>query len=468
MAIAEESKLMCCAKYGLHQGKFAQLPTIEDYTVLKQTAFSVAIQPEINLLKENKQSQLCITVPCLGFTDPAFDYALSPWFAVPISLCGFIAQDNQCLSRAKVIGTDINGMDYPLLMDPFGKIDYDLITTHLSKKSDIVTPLKTISFIYSDAQVLNGQGLMPLEQLSTHIEFMLARAMPSFTLILSVRDKRQIILSQREVQYQPQREAPLSTLHASYQDNSFSITYRTQNKAHDFANTRARLEVRIPTQKELSYHYMHANQSGDHGEMIIHHYFGIGSLAKAILIESLIPKTHFIDKLLKDAPFAGKTDRINAFKENAWHGSQLYYELLKGLMNGSVPLHALKAYFVDEVTLKHHVKGISLTALDRQDKFIVQTLKELFKKPQAKFEFIDALDRLLSRDPLEIDLCMRIQLQGAPLQHLPEIKAYLLVENEQVITQYENSAKMNQETHQNEYKAPLQENQPIGMSLPKN
>lgn len=445
MTTPKSSKLSCSAKYGFHQGKFAQLPTLEDYIVLKPNAWVIDIEPELTMLKENKHSQLCITVPCLGFSDPAFDYSLYPWFATPLSIAGLIATDNQCLSRAKVIGTDINGVQYPLLMDHFGKIDYEKIESQLDN-TPIVTSLKAISFIYTDAQILNGQGLMPLPNRSEKLELMLARALPSFNITLTVFHQKQIILGKRECHYQTKHQAPKTFLNVGYQNEgenqALKIQYQTRIKAHDFAHTRARLEIQVPMQDGMIYRYGEHCQAGRGEALIINHYFGIGSLAKAILTESLIPKTHFIDKILEKAHFSKKKLHVNAFAENAWHASQLYYELLKGLMNGSVPLCSLNEYFVDETTLKHHVQSISLGALDRQDKFILQTLKDQLKKPHSKAGFVDALDKLLCLDPLKIDIEALLQLQGQKLSAHGDITAVLVVENEQDIRQYTNTAKV--------------------------
>jgi len=151
------------AKYGLQGQSFAILPTLKTYQFLKHKAVdsvSFDIQKEMSLLASMPDSTLRITIPTTGFTDLTLDYAPWPRFAIPLSVNGYVAdENNKAPAKIMAFGKDIAGNVYPLLRNDEGKIDLTLIEKHREGKA-FFTTLSAISYVFS-VQQLHGVDLVP-------------------------------------------------------------------------------------------------------------------------------------------------------------------------------------------------------------------------------------------------------------------------------------------------------------------
>lgn len=155
-------------KFGLHDKHFATLANFNDFHQILEWSggldhlINLDIHPELGHLASTVLD-FFIKVPTLGFTDPAFDYDMRPWFAVPIGLNGFgstVAQPWSSLAK-NIIGVDLLGNQYPLLLNEKHQIDYEAIAAS-QQGEKLFTTLKALIYVYSPQQLIAGEGLTPL------------------------------------------------------------------------------------------------------------------------------------------------------------------------------------------------------------------------------------------------------------------------------------------------------------------
>lgn len=191
------------ARYGLHGKKFGQLLYAEEINNLANRLLAVDISPELEILASNPASSLQIKIPTLGFSDPIFDYSVKPFFLLPASINGYCAHPkNAGLSSAKLYGVDLLGVKYQILLNPYGKFDYDLIESFIDpeKNSTISTTLSSLIYEYKEFQVLNGQGLLNFAGLANKLQFVMPEYISDLANIeLSILNKFGTKLSHRKI-----------------------------------------------------------------------------------------------------------------------------------------------------------------------------------------------------------------------------------------------------------------------------
>lgn len=425
------------AKFGLHEGHFAELPLLWEYQQGKaiygnssNTWLSIDITPELALLDKNEGQELSISVPMLGFTDPILDYSLLPMFAVPFSIHGLVALDNNPgLSRAKVIARDIADNVYPLLSNPKGKIDYGLIEASLSG-SDIFSHLKEITYIYTRAQLIESQGLQPLTSRPPVLEMLLSKSGMPFSLTLSVKDKNQNLLSKREIQYQGHSiSLPRGQLLALWQNdgitNNLHIHYQTSQSQTLQEGYRARIDFDIPMQEGVEYSCKQTGSSISKSSKILRftHYFGLSGKTYKMLAKCIIPFENFKNVLLNKKNKAKNRSNLNCYEKHQAVISVLYEYLIQGIVNQSVPLFALSPYFVQADEIQKALQSLDLDLFDKHDQFV---LKQLY---QFTLNFIDEVDRLLSMANQTIDIRFIVQTKNNNISSDMLISANLQIDS---------------------------------------
>ncbi|MBN9289425.1 MAG: hypothetical protein BGO43_10565 [Gammaproteobacteria bacterium 39-13] len=415
-------KLPLNAKFGLHGGAFGFLPTSVEYFQLKvhfarnENAFFVMdISPELTLLNELTGAELSMTVPTLGFTDPSCDYSLDPFFAVPISINGFVANSaNPGLSRAKIVATDIAGETYPLLSSPSGEIDYEQIQQHVGKEVQLFTPLEKITYIYTQSQLQKGLGLHHVPGILTQnkVEWLLANRELSFFITLKITHNGQII-HQRKVRCHAKEVLPTTKISATWKGDrqgELKIHYKANFPISIKGSHRFQVDFDIPLQEGVEYHWQ--------GSAIARHEkastlkltqsFGLSAKALDLVVKSVISSAYFRQRLL--AHMVKKEAHIfNVYSKRQDVIAILYDHLIRGVLNQSIPIFALGAFFVEGEALNATVATWDLTSFDKHDQTILKRLSNHLENNDISREnFINSVDELLciTTEPLEITLVL--------------------------------------------------------------
>ncbi|MBI2792694.1 MAG: type I secretion C-terminal target domain-containing protein [Gammaproteobacteria bacterium] len=436
--------LNLCAKFGLHEGHFAELPSLMEYQQGKavygnshNTWLSIDITSELALLGKNEGQELCVSVPMLGFTDPALDYSLLPMFAIPFSIHGLVALDeNPGLSRAKVMARDIADNLYPLLTCPKGKIDYGLIDASLSGKP-IFSHLKEITYIYNKSQLMEAQGLQSLTSKTPVLEMLLSKSGMPFSLTLSVKDINQKLLSIRKVDYKGHSiSLPRGQLLALWQKdglkNNLHIHYQTSQSKTLQEGYRARIDFDIPMQEGVEYSWKQTGSSISKSSKILRftHYFGLSVKAFKRLAKCIIPFENFKNILLSQKQKTKIKSNLNCYEKHQSVISILHEHLLQGIANQSIPLFALSPYFVQADKIQKELRSLDLNLFDKHDQFVIKQLYQFIDSNEnTVLNFIDEVDRLLSMANQTIDTSFIVQTKSNNISSDTLISANLQIDN---------------------------------------
>ncbi len=405
------------AKFGLHCGYFGTLPTLREYLQSKtlprdsaQTFFILDIQHELDLLRDIPDAQLSISVPTVGFTDPIKDYSLAPLFAVPFSINGFVAnQENPGLSRAKVFALDLANHSYAMLTSSQGNIE-------APKTPGFFTSLQEITYVYSRAQCINGQGLQSSSHVKTNgnIELLTPRTGNAFTINLKVKSaSTPQLLSERSVQYQPQvKDVPQGQLIALWQEEMHSgllhIHYKMTKTSMLRHCYRAKVVFDLPLQEGIEYTWENAPITvGENAKSLrFTQYIGLSLDAFKDVITRIIPKG------------------------NPKLATTLYNHLIESILNRSLPLYALTPYFAQADQIRAALMQIDMMKYDKHDNYVFKKIFQLLgNHTKTEFDFVDEVDRLLSFGPEYLESSIMIQTKGKAVQNQERmIEATIVVE----------------------------------------
>jgi hypothetical protein len=338
-----------------------------------------------------------------------------------------------------VIATDIAHQQYPLLLSPKGEIDFNLTQSKVGSATLLFTTLLEITYRYSKAQVIDGQGLTALTD-ATHgtIELLMPRYETPFSIFLQIRDNAHQVLSEREIKFAPKSKSlPQGQLVALLKQEATStdlhINYKTA-KANLAHITRAKIIFDVPMQPGLEYAWQEACLCGQEGKTLrLTQLFGLSHHAALALMNCIIPQEHFTQLLLAQKKETSGTDFIfNRFEKCPNTIAVLYNLLQQGLINRSVPLFALQKYFVKNQTIGEKLLRIDLTSFDKHDQFVIKQLyKLLIRENETVFEFMDEVDKLLSLRPEQIETRISLAISGKVHPQNELLHSCLYLENAQ-------------------------------------
>lgn len=352
------------AKYGLNGQAFATLPNLKRYRLFKQKEKHIVtldIQKEIAALT-SKTDTLQVTVPTMGFTDPLLDYSALPRFAIPLSINGYVAdEENPGKAKATVWGKDISG---------------EATLLHPQKDVAAFTTLRAITYVFSADHIRQGQGLVKIasEQVVGMMEFWLCYpAKTPLAFLLEVKnDKGQVILSRDICYYPPPYVSPKANFWISETITCNALVC----DPHSYFRSRWVCDLQL---KDTT--------------LRLTHYAGLSLPATRALLEHLIPFAHFFSIFAEKNPKQSAINRYDLYPE---HQRIFYEHLLESILDQSLPLLALQDYFAPDA---HH--NLALQKLseewDDHDKCVFQSAQN---SPSLE-AFVDALDELIVlRDPL--------------------------------------------------------------------
>lgn len=396
------------AKFGLQGLAFATLPDLKRYQLFKQKEkglVTLDIQKELVILANNPSSTLHVTVPTVGFTDPLLDYSPVPRFAFPLSINGFVADENQhSVAKADVFGTDLADNYYPLLRDQHNRVDYASVQSQC-KDTKIFTTLRAITYVFQSNKILDGDHFAKLAhpELKGMMEFWLCypASMP-LTFTLSVKDKHGLELLCRQICYYPKQSA---LPQASFQGEKL---INCEAKVSD------------------PFHFYRASwicdvQFSDATLRLAHH-AGLSYPFMRALLQHLMPIAHFF------ATFAQKnhkTSAVNCFDNNPAQQSIFYQHVIDSIINQSLPLMAMQDFFIPDAHDADKLKKIS-DRFDEQDRMVFKRSQRL----PSLDAFVDALDELIAlRDPL---FAAELALPSdQDIQHIQSMEVSLSLEDKE-------------------------------------
>ncbi len=394
---------------GLHASYFAKLPALAEYEQLKAlssrgvyTSFSINIENALALLAQFPLSELHISVPTLGFTDPTMDYCLEPQFAVPISLRGAVAQNHDMHILPRLLACDIAGNEYPLLNGPLGTIDYNLIAENNNDNKALFTALNSLTYCYNHEQLINNQHLVATNKvLSNDIEFVLPKHASSFDIQIKVVNENEII-SCETIHFQRPAQKFTPALLALWQEqryrNKLHLHYKLTQPERSMALTRCCISYEIPYPVDVEFY--HDNQLVPRQgakTLQIKQYYGLSNETLKYLISSVVSIYLFQKNLIDSRNKKQKQSVFNNFNQNPEAKNILYKKLIDGVLDHSVPIYALAPYFATTEEIKINLEKINLNELDEHDGVVFEKLYQLLLENEQNISpLIEELDRLLS------------------------------------------------------------------------
>lgn len=376
-----------CAKYGLQGQSFATLPTLKAYHLLKQKGHEVItldIRKELNLLATCPTYRLQITVPTSGFTDPLLDCQVVPRFAIPLSINGFVADENNThAAKAAAFGTDIADNGYPLLRNHRGKIDYNLIH-QTQPSSSLFTTLRALSYLFQAQQIEQGQGLVSshIASLTGMVELLLFY--PSYaplTLVIDVLNQQGEKVHTRQIGYFP---VPIALPKASYRLERHIVGEINAHKLDQYFRSRWQFDLQL------------ANET-----LRMTQFAGLSYCALKMLLKQLLPSSHFFTVFAKNN---GQRSE-NRYSDFPQYQARFYEHVIDSVIDQSLPLLTLQDYFTPE-TYDPQVLAALCESWDKHDK---QIAKQILRQPSLE-ALVDLVDEFIAlRDSL---YSMTLELPG--------------------------------------------------------
>lgn len=435
------------AKFGLHFGRFATLPTIEDFYCLQSQSpqathrlHAIDISTYLPLLKEYPHYELALEIPTLGFSDLLHGYDINPWFAFPIAINGFVAQADAAEPfRAKVILTDITNQKYSYQVNKESVADYEAMANQQAKP--IYSAIKAIQYCFGGAQIIYGEGLSALPNLKefqNKLVLYLPRVQCPMSLKVTVLDKKRAIIT-NEITLAPKQVLEVTPVvqakwAGSKEQGELNIQYHVVKDASLQYIQSATLHLTFPNQKGLKL-LLHGEQSW----LTTHHnktsrltqYIGLSQVAMADLLQQIVPFEHFESILLSDTQNTsrGGLRHVNDYTSCQSSRQQLYHYLLSGVLNRSVPLCALSDYFVEDKKLAHILPNMNIASWPLSDQLVYKHF--LFGLPTTKMNceyIIDEIDQLLSFGVSSVEGQLSIKTSGAKLPSAPKVLGQLILE----------------------------------------
>lgn len=444
MSIKLQKNVPLDAKFGLHFGRFSELPTTEEFfrfqtlfPHLKHRLYALDIGPVIPLLQKDNTYQLAVEIPVLGFTDPALDYDVNPWFAIPLAINGYVAQaERQHLSRATVEVKDISGQVYPVFVDDIARIDFGQIAQTLQRP--FFSTLCSIRYLYSASTILNGTDLAPLPKIEDYknkIILCLPKAQMPFKIKLIVihqheeRLKQELFISpiieqtiKPEISTNWRGTALEGVLHIGYRAaNHYALSQAQYGALHLSLPHKNKLKLMV--NGSLAW----ISTTKDKTFTLTQHY-GLSTAALAAILKQLIPFDHFYQRLQKG--FSVKQEAIqeymNRYDANVAAAGVLYQQLLSGVINRSVPLAGLEPYVKKRKNIYAVLNALNMNAWPLADQIVYkQYLCGLAIAPRGVDGLLDDLDRQLCFGLNALEGELQIHTSGVSLSKKPSVQARL-------------------------------------------
>lgn len=435
------------AKFGLHFGRFAQLPTTEEFFRFqtlhkgaKYRLYNLDITPVLALIEKNHHFKLALEIPVLGFSDPILDYDINPWFAVPLAINGYVAcANNQAQSCGGAVFQDLMDNRFSLKTDAGGCIDFEQMANEA--KTPIFSTLKAIQYYYSYEQLLKGQGLEPLpksSQFKGKITLCLPKVQRPFQLKLLVLNKKEICFTHK-LFIAPKVETEINTnVKASWQGSTtqgeLEINYSIPDNYALQQAQNATLQLRLPRKKNLK--LMMAGtldwiSTSQDKNACMTQYIGLGEHAFLDLVMHLIPFDYFCEQLDKNTNKKNKglSESINPYHVNATAKETLYQYILSGVMNRSVPLYALTDYMKNASQVYQRLNSFSIKHWRTADQIVFKNyLCSLSSNKRSASEIFDDLDAMLSFGVTSLSGTLKIKTSGATLASKPKVHANIVIE----------------------------------------
>ena len=425
------------AKFGLHFGRFAQLPTTEEFfrfqTLLPDLKYrlqALDISSAIPFLKRGKDSQLVIEIPVLGFTDPVLDYDVNPWFALPIVINGFVANaQQQSLSSAQIWFKDLMAQSYPLVFDPMKRIDYKTIAAQLKK--NLYSTLQSITYAYTRSQVIDGEHLEPLPQKNYKNKILLCLPqvqMPFKLKIFVLENARECF--QQELFISPTVMNELEPeIQASWKgiakSGTLEINYSVKDNVNIQQAQQAKFDLLLPQKKNLKLMLQDTQEwfTIEQGKpFYLTQYYGLSTTALSTILQALIPFDYFFQAIKKWARKESefKSYRYNDYAKNTKAACLLYQYLLSGFINRSIPIYALTEYVKNKKKIYEILNQININQWDLSDQIVYkQYLYCLCSKKISFDSILDGLDYYLSFGNTPIEGNITIKTSGVSLPKNP-------------------------------------------------
>ncbi len=467
------------ALFGLHFQRLGTLPNLSQWQQINSYIQSYSpiqlltadILPEVKILTEHADYSLVVRVPTLGFTDPAFDYDIRPWFLAPVAFNGYIAKTG-ILEHSKVAqlwATDIAQNYFKLLFNQEGLLDYDKMSEQ-SQSDVIFTTLQHVDYIYSLPTLL-GEGLEKLPEKDWQIYqnticfFPPPLATKKYEIELIIVDTKQQIIQRRMI-----------SIHSVSQRHLFVSHFETlhtrsiQPKNHDYLSIKAGMyvEQELPLSRygykikilgqakinlgklfsytqPLPYHFRsgmdymktkHTTQKQSNlYEYIL--FFGLSFSAIKKLIQIVVSKDKFFKNHLISSVQQNKDSKnqYNNYYQYPDLLDKLYDLVTEACAHKTIPIYALSESFELSSIIFSKLMNLDTSQWDRHDQWvyermIYEQLSSLYKNydpMEVGFEWVDTIDRLLNEHPTDIDIQNNIDIVSGNLsaQQLIEIEIYL-------------------------------------------
>lgn len=467
------------AVFGLHCQRFGTLPSlsqwcqinsyVQSYSPIK--LLTVDILSELNILAEHPDCTLVVRVPTLGFTDPAFDYDVRPWFLTPVAINGYIAQTGtleQC-KVAQLWASDIAQNHFKLLFNQQGLLDYDKMS-ELAQSDVIFTTLQNIDYAYSLPTLL-GEGLEKLPEKEWQIYqnaicfFPPPMAAEKYKIELILLNRKQEVIQKRSISLSSVSQSHLFVSHFETLH-----THSTQPKSHDYLSIKAGMyveqelplsrygyKIKILGQAKINlgrlfaytqpvpYHFRPgldyiktkhiAQKQPDLYEYVL--FFGLSFSAIKQLIQIVVSKDKFFkNHLISSVQQSSRTqNQYNNYYQHPDLLDKLYDLVTEACAHKTIPIYALSESFELSAIIFSKLMNLDTSQWDRHDQWvfermIYEQLPNIYKNydpMEVGFEWVDTIDRLLNEHPTDIDIQNNIDIVSGKLsaQQLIEIEIYL-------------------------------------------
>ncbi|MCS5707313.1 hypothetical protein CC99x_000185 [Candidatus Berkiella cookevillensis] len=447
MSIRLQRSLPLNAKFGFHYGHFAELPTIEEFfrfqsrlPHLKNQLYALDIADVMSLLNKAHGCVFELEIPVLGFTDPALDYDLNPWFAIPIALNGFVANaQSPELSKAQVWVKDLVDNEYPLLQDKMCRVDYEQIFQKLS--TGFYTTLNSVCYRYTREQILEGKDLAVLPQgeyYRNKILLFLPKANIAFKLKILIRNKEGIEVFKNELYLSAAQENEVSVETKSQwrgmSDNgTLQIDYCVSEKSKLEGAQHVILHLLLPENKGLKWMLFGSSEwttTHEEKQSCLTQYFGLTTQATLDILKQLIPYSYFRQQITKTKPkdTKGLSLPINDFSTSENAAQILYQYVMSGILNRSIPLYALSEYIKNKRKIYELLEQININHWSLSDQIVFKHYLFQLSFGQITAErVLDSLDSCLSFGPTHIEGSIIVKTSGVALAKNPNITAKLEV-----------------------------------------
>lgn len=447
MSIRLQRGLPLSAKFGFHYGHFAELPTIEEFfrfqsrlPHLKNQLYALDIRDVMPLMNKVDACVFELEIPVLGFTDPALDYDLNPWFAIPIALNGFVANaQSPALSKAQVWVKDLVDNEYPLLQDKMCRVDYEQIFQKLS--TGFYTTVNSVCYRYTREQIVEGKDLVVLpqgEHYQNKILLFLPKTNITFKLKILVRNKEGIEIFKNELYLSAAQEDEVlvetkSQWRGMPDHGSLRIDYRVLEKNKLEHAQQVILHLLLPEQKGLKWKLSGSSEwatTHEEKQSCLTQYFGLTTQATLEILKHLIPYSYFRQQIkktnLKDTERFSLSINDFSVSENA--AQRLYQYVVSGILNRSIPLYALSEYIKNKKNIYKILEQININHWALSDQIVFKHYLYQLSFGQITVErVLDSLDSCLSFGPTHIEGNIILKTSGVALAKKPNVAAKLEV-----------------------------------------